>query len=324
MRFVVNGASGFVGTALIRYLATKGWAGTAVSRQSMETIPEGWAAVSRQALLEQSPGTYEHDDCLVHLEVKHHVPRPQPEDERAFYDVNVGGLETWLDWCERGGVQRVVLFSSIKAVRAREGVQDEGASGPGDTPYGASKWEAEALLRRWVASDDRRSSLIVRPAVIYGPGNRANMFAFVSAIARNRYILVGKNANLKSVVSLANVVHAVEFLTKRMKKGVETYNLVDRESYSVAELAALIQKELGKTGGFLQLPPWLAAVGARLGDIIEGSTGKSVPLTSARLKAVTEASAFSADKLVKTGFRHPQTTEEGLRELVNWYLSGAK
>lgn len=324
MRFVVNGASGFVGTALIRHLAKNGWEGTAVGRRPLVEIPKSWKPASREVLLTESSGAVGSDDCLVHLEVKHHVPRPQPEDERAFHEVNVGGLQTWLEWCDRCGVRRVIHISTIKAVKGGAEVQDEGALGPGETPYGASKWEAEALLKRWVAEDERRSGVIVRPAVIYGPGNRANMFAFVSAIARNRYILVGANANVKSVVSLSNVVHAIEFLAKRMSEGVETFNLVDRENYTVADLANLIQSELGKKGGFLRLPPLLATVAARFGDFIETVTGRSVPLTSARLKALTEESAFAVNKLVKIGFRHPQTTEEGLRELVEWYLSGAK
>ena len=41
-----------------------------------------------------------------------------------------------------------------------------------------------------------------------------------------------------------------------------------------------------------------------------------MPLTTARLRALDETSDFSSDDLVAAGFQHPQTTRQGLEELV--------
>ena len=57
---------------------------------------------------------------------------------------------------------------------------------------------------------------------------------------------------------------------------------------------------------------------APLGDTIEALTSRDFPLTSARLRAIRETMIFPCDKLLAAGFQHPQTTREGLAELVFW------
>jgi GlcNAc-P-P-Und epimerase len=323
-KFIVNGASGFVGSALVNYLSDNGKEGWAVSRKNKMKTPNRWQGVQRDHLLGDHPLVASVDSaCLVHLEVKHHIPNPTSEDLKTFRQVNVEGLRQWLSWCQKHGIDRVISFSSIKSVKSADAMLDETALGPGDSPYGGSKWEAEQLLSEWVSKDKNRSALVVRPAVIYGPGNLANMYSFVSAIHRGRFFLIGGSGNVKSIVSLQNVVGAVNHLAMKMVPGFHIYNLVDSSSYTVAELACMIARAIGKEGHFKSLPVWLARCCARVGDVMERSLGRA-PLTTRRLNALTETSAFSGHKLIQAGFKHPQTTREGIAELVDWYLKEGK
>jgi nucleoside-diphosphate-sugar epimerase len=57
---------------------------------------------------------------------------------------------------------------------------------------------------------------------------------------------------------------------------------------------------------------------APIGDAIEALAGRDFPLTSARLRAIRETTIFPCDKLLAAGFRHPQTTREGIAEMVAW------
>jgi len=125
-------------------------------------------------------------------------------------------------------------------------VQDEQSAPLPVTAYGNSKRVAEHLVRAWVEADSRRSALILRPCVIYGPGNKGNVYALVKAIDDGRCLLVGQNTNIKSLVSLRNVTASVTFLLSRMRAGCEIYNLVDKESYSVRKLAEMIANRLGR------------------------------------------------------------------------------
>jgi nucleoside-diphosphate-sugar epimerase len=325
MKFIISGASGFVGSTLVNHLSKLGIGGWAVSRSGELEAPKHWLSVQRDLLLGDHALKLLGDElcCLVNLEVKHHITNPTLEDCKTFRQVNVEGLRQWLRWCQDHGVDHVISFSSIKAVKSADTVLDETAAGPGDSPYGASKWEAEQLLSEWVSKDKNRSGLVVRPAVIYGPGNLANIYSFVSAIHRGRFFLIGDSGNVKSLVSIQNVVSAVNHLAMKMEPGFRIYNLVDSNSYSVAELASMIGHAFGKEGQFRSIPWWFARFCGLVGDFMERGFGRA-PLTTQRLKALTETSSFLCEKLIQEGFKHPQTTEEGIAELVDWYLKEGK
>lgn len=324
MRIMVTGASGFLGPTLLRELAAAGHTGLAVSRRQMRDLPQGWAWAERAAVLAapSAPGQ-KPVDAVVNLEVKQHVPNPTPADLAEFAEVNVEGVRSWTGWCEKAGVRQFVQVSTIKAVSDSAEIRREDASGLPSTDYGKSKRAGEDLAAAWAAQDSSRSVLVLRPAVIYGPGNTANIYSFLKAIDRNRFFLVGGSRNVKSLLSLRNAGASIAFLAARMRPGVSYFNLTDAQSHSVRELAEKLAALLGKQPRFSSLPLAAARLGAMVGDLFVSLTGRNFPLTSARLMALTETTHFSCEKLLEAGFRHPQTTEDGLREMVAWYRSQA-
>jgi nucleoside-diphosphate-sugar epimerase len=265
-------------------------------------------------------------EAIIHLEVKQHVPNPNAAEIAEFETVNVGGTREWLDWADRNGVRLFVFCSTIKVAAASDAsLTDESPCQP-DTAYGESKLHAENVVSTWAtASKAGVRALILRPGVVYGPGNVANMWSFVDAICRGRFFFVGGSRNIKSMVSLRNFCAAVDHLLGlRTEARREVFNVVDRESYSVADLAKKIAVLLGKPPEFKSLPSSIAKGAALVGDAVFALTRRQFPLTSSRLKAFTENTAFSSAKLVESGFVHPQTTDEGLRELVEWYLKSKR
>ena len=94
-------------------------------------------------------------------------------------------------------------------------------------------------MREWVKGDAARAAVILRPAPVYGPGNEANLAAFVRQIRAGRPCLVGAGTTRKSIVSRANLAAALEFAALRAQPGVEVFNVSDRETPSLADLATL-------------------------------------------------------------------------------------
>lgn len=297
-------------------LAARGHEGVAATRDPARLrVPRGWTVAARDRVLRDGAGTI---DCVVHLEVKQHVLNPSAADLADFRRVNEEGTQAWLDWCGRCGVARFVHLSSIKAVRPRpHAPTDETAAGPHDSPYGASKWAAENRVRAWAAAAPDRSALILRPAVIYGAGGAGNMTAMVEAIRRGRFFLVGRNDNLKSLVSLPNATAAIAWLIARVPAaGSEVFNLSDERTLSVREIDAVLRAELGKGGSSPTLPVTVARAAAWLGDQVHRVTGRVAPINSSRLAALLEHTHFPSTKLAAAGFKHPEGAEAGLREFA--------
>ena len=321
MNVLLTGASGFIGRNFVREFSQSGIQGLASSRTPLIDLPPLWTHRYRDEILAGAPQE-SRLDLVLHLEVKQHAQNPTAADLADFQAVNVEGTRQWLDWCRRHGVKRFVYFSSIKAVGESSQCQDETARGLPSTSYGESKRAAETLVREWAAEDSGHSAFILRPAVVYGPGNQANMYSFVKAIDAGRFFLVGANDNIKSLISSQNLIAATLHLLGRMNPGVEVYNMVDQESYTVSQLGEMIAGLLGKRWKARALPLAFAKTIALVGDLGTRVTHQSFPLTSARLSALLETTHFSCQKLRNTGFVHPQTTKEGLAEMVEWYRAG--
>lgn len=324
-RYVITGANGFIGGHLVARFADGGTTGLLLSRKQPAGVPDGFAWQEWQAGRTKRLEGAGSDACVIHLATVHHVERPDAAAQRAFEEVNVRGTRQLLADCSAAGIRRFIYFSSIKAAPpSRSQSPQMESDAVGDAPnseYGRSKLAAEQCVREWAAGDASRSALILRPAVVYGPGNTANLFALVDAIARGRFFLAGANDNLKSLVAVQNVVAAVQHLAARMRPGVDLYYLVDRETGTVRDIAGMVSRALGRRVGPPSLPLPVLRCGATVGDCIVELTGRKFPLTSARLDALLETTYFSSAKLTSTGFTHPIETEAGLAAMVAWYRS---
>lgn len=317
MNLLVTGARGFVGSGLLPVLSARGWGGTATGRSPLPDLPPGWQGGDRAAVLAEPASTSTVPEAIVHLEVRQHVPRPTAADRAEFTAVNVGGTRDWLAWAERHAVRRFLHLSSIKAVVAGPGPTTEDAPAESASPYGRSKAAAEAAVRAWAAADPARTAVILRPAPVYGPGNQANLAAFVRRVLAGRPALVGRGDARKSIVSRTNLGTAIAFCLEHVGPGCHVFNVSDAETTSLAELAATIAA-IGGAPPPRRLPGWLADLVAPCGDLIERVSGRDFPLTRARLRALRETTVFPCTRLVAAGFRHPQETRAGLAEMIAW------
>ncbi|MFM8434768.1 MAG: NAD-dependent epimerase/dehydratase family protein, partial [Planctomycetia bacterium] len=272
MNILVTGATGFVGRGLLPLLAARSHTGVATGRTAPADLPAGWIGAARDRLLTDA-ADIPRPDAIIHLEVKQHVPRPTAADVAEFDRVNVGGTRAWLDWAARHGVGRFVFASSIKAVAPSTRPQHEDAPLEPDTPYGLSKAHAETLVHEWAADDASRAAVILRPAPVYGPGNEANLAAFVRQIRAGRPCLVGSGDTRKAIVSRTNLAAALEFAAVHARPGVDVFNVSDRETPSLAELARLIAG-LADGPPPRHVPEFAARLLAPVGDLVSRLTGR--------------------------------------------------
>lgn len=316
MKLVVTGASGFIGRALIRALSLVGCTGVATGRAIPSGLPLRWSGRQRDSVLANRRNRC-YFDALIHLEVVQHISHPSPSQIAEQKRVNVEGTEKWLEWAKVHDVKRIVYLSSVKAVGSGDAVHDETDSTPPTTSYGKSKAAAETLVRTWADSVDGSSAIILRPAPVFGPGNEANLAAFVRQIMQGCPCYIGDGDSHKSIVSLRNVVAAIIFSLDVAAPGSHVFNVSEKETLTVRGLA----QRIAALGGFpppRSLHTALATPLALAGDLFTKMTGRDFPLTTPRLRALREASVFPSNKLESAGFRHPQTLNDGLREMIAW------
>jgi uncharacterized protein YbjT (DUF2867 family) len=155
-RVFLTGASGFVGTQVLRELLLQGYEVCALLRTAGTLrINDPRVTVALGSILDPQslpPAVYGCDAAI-------HLVGIITESQNSFYDVHVQGTTNVVHACRQAGVKRYVHMSA-------QGVRADAVSN-----YHKSKWQAEQQAR-----SGAMACTIFRPSLIYGPqGEFTNM-----------------------------------------------------------------------------------------------------------------------------------------------------
>jgi nucleoside-diphosphate-sugar epimerase len=191
------------------------------------------------------------------------------------------------------------------------------------TAYGESKAEGERLFRQFAHKEPLARILIVRPSVVFGPGNppNTNVYRLIDSIQKNRFVMVGKGDAIKATSYIENLLGATLFLIESMSEGIQTFIYVDEPKLSTASMVQQIYGLLQKKPPKWSVPLGIAASVAQVADIAAAVTRRDLPITSARIKKFCRSTNFDATSLRNLGFKQPVPMEDALRRTVHWYLN---
>ena len=163
----------------------------------------------------------------------------------------------------------------------------------------------------------KRTLVIVRPTVIFGEGNRGNVYNFLKQLALGRFIMFGNGKNKKSMAYVENVAAFIEY-SLSFNSGINIYNYVDKPDFDMNMLVSQTKKTLfGKNSVGLRLPTFIGIILGLLADIISKLTGKSLPVSSIRIKKFVATTQFSSS-VGETSFIPPISLEEGLANTIRY------
>ena len=266
--------SGFVGTNLCRQLSLKQRDFEIIDLKVSNQFPEKCKIADvRNAETLRNTIT---GDVVVHLAAVH---RDDCHDKTEYQRTNVDGAENVALVCEEKGIDKIIFTSTVAVYGfAEPGTDESGAITPFNE-YGRSKFEAEEKLRTWHAKGNN-ALIIVRPTVIFGEGNRGNVFNLLNQIASGKFLMVGEGENKKSMAYIGNIVAFLETcIATEQNFGV--FNYVDTPDMTMNELVSLVRAKLkGKSGVGPRLPYWLGIILGYTADIVAKLSGRNLPVSS--------------------------------------------
>jgi nucleoside-diphosphate-sugar epimerase len=308
------GASGFVGTRLIKLLREKEHSIQNIDKQQSLFYPEITTVAN---VLDQSRlvKLLQGADVVVLLAAEH---RDDVYPVSLYYDVNVRGMRNTLEAMEANGVKRIVFTSSVAVYGLNKKEPDEAYPADPFNHYGKSKWQAEQVLQEWYQTHPDWNINIIRPTVIFGERNRGNVYNLLKQISGSRFLMVGDGNNRKSMAYVGNVVAFIQYLTERQTKGYHVYNYVDKPDFTMNALLSHVGKVLGKHIPSTHFPFWLGMLGGYCFDCLAWLTKKKLTISSVRVKKFCATTEFNASKARASDFIPPYTLEQGLTNTLQY------
>ena len=313
MKVAIIGGSGFVGTRLMESLKQKdGLEFLNIDKGGSESFPlitHVANVLDKAALTTLLKGV----DIVVLLAAEH---RDDVTPVSKYYDVNVGGMKNTLEAMEENGVSRIVFTSSVAVYGLNKVNPNERISADPFNHYGKSKWQAEQLLQEWHQSHAHWNVNIIRPTVIFGEGNRGNVYNLLKQIATGKFLMIGKGDNKKSMSYIGNIVAFIEFLILERTDGYEVYNYVDKLDFTTNDLVYHTGEVLGKKIPTVHIPYALGMLGGYGFDVLAWGLRKKLAISSVRVKKFCAVTQFDSSKAMNSGFVPPHSIEDGLRRTL--------
>jgi GlcNAc-P-P-Und epimerase len=252
---------------------------------------------------------------IIHLAAAHHDFGISREE---YFSVNEKGLEVICDVATESNIKEITYYSSVAVYGESSTPSTESSETIPSNDYGDSKLAGEVVLKNWVEEDPNRKALIIRPVLVYGARNTANMFNLIRQIDSGLYANIGDGKNIKSICFVENIVAATNWALSTFDRGTRIYNYADEPHLTAGDAVEIIRKSLDKRKP-VRIPLWLGVVAAIPFDIFIKITRRNLPVSSARVKKLNTATQHLAEKIRKEGFMAKYDNIQGLELMVDWY-----
>ena len=318
--YLVTGAGGFVGSNLVNHLRALGRPVRAMIRKTAQAadLEKTGAEVvvadladpeSMRRAVRGAAGIY-HIAALF---------RQAGLPDATYREVNVEGTRRLLDLAIAEGVPRFIHCSTV-------GVLGDIQSPPADerTPYNpgdiyqVSKMEGEELALDYFRSG-RIPGHVIRPAMIYGPGDTRTHKLF-NMVAKGAFFYVGRGDTLMHFVDVRDLARCFQLAMDRDERNGEVYIAAGRQALSLRELVEFTADYLQVARPWIRLPvrpmQWLGSACEALCTPLRIQP----PIFRRRVDFYTKNRCFSGAKAAaQLGFTAEKTGQQEIIEIIDWY-----
>jgi GlcNAc-P-P-Und epimerase len=309
-KIIVMGGSGFIGTLLVKNLLKSGHTVRILDKEKSSTYPELTVIcdVRNKEELTKACSGY---DVIYNLAAEH---KDNVSPVSLYTEVNVGGAKNTCHAADNCGIRKIIFTSTVAVYGIpKKEVNEESELKPFNE-YGKSKSEAEDIYKAW--ADNNKSLVIVRPTVVFGEGNRGNVYNLLNQIVSGKFLFIGNGKNYKSMAYVENVALFLGYVLK-FNSGTHIYNYIDKPDLDMNTFVAFTKKKLGRNEkiGF-RVPYFIGYLGGLFFDFVSFLTGKKLPISSIRIKKFCSSTVFSADKMYSNGFTPKYTLIQGIDKFL--------
>lgn len=332
MKIFVTGATGFIGSQLVKKLIEKNHQVLVLVRKKEDIGKFNCDRVKVIVGDITNPQTFIRHinkiDTLVHLAAK----RANWGLREDFLKTNSESIKNLFN--EKFKPRHIIITSSVYVFGKNNQLPlSEQSSRKATDIYGMSKIRAEDITMQLVQKYNIPYT-IIRPAIVYGPKDNdfGMIIKMIKLVKSGKFPIIGSGENTLHLVYIDDLV---EGYIKAIEKGGEnrTYILASAKPVTLNNLIEYIKKELNvnyDTRAIPRLPlemiTFLVEIFYKIGfKLSPGIFKYEPPISLIKIRAVADSFSYDISKSKKELGFHPQTDyQEGIKKTVNWFLSAYK
>jgi nucleoside-diphosphate-sugar epimerase len=322
-RALVTGATGAIGPSVVHALHQAGWHVRTFSLDAPApgTFPDGVEVFRGDVTDLAAVQTAVHGvDSVIHLAALLHILTPSPDLHERYSSVNIGGTATVAEASLKAGARRVLLFSTIAVygyAHTTGQILDENSFPQPDTFYGQTKLAAEHIILNAKGDNGQPLGVVLRLGAVYGSRIKGNYRRLVHALARKRFVPIGKGANRRTLVHDKDVIRATLLAIKHPAALGRIYNVTDGQFHTVAQIINAICIALGRKPPRFSIPIGPVKLAAGALEHAARLVGWSTPVNRATVEKYTEDVAVEGLRIqTELGFRPENDLQTAWRETI--------
>jgi nucleoside-diphosphate-sugar epimerase len=316
----LTGVTGFTGCHVAKRLADKGYKLRVLVRQNHDI--DKWKQKGYEVVTGDLADDSWVDEALKDVDAVVHIAaiyRQAGVADSRYWDVNYQGTKNLALGCLRHNIKRFVHCSTIGVLGhiSNPPADETTPYNPGDI-YQLTKCEAEKLVLN-LHKEKGLPVVVIRPAAIYGPGDRRLLKLFRWA-ARRRFIMLVDGNTLYHMVYIHDL--ALGFQLALEKDGIdgEAYIIAGNEIISLNKLMEMIASELKVPRPKLHFPYAPVYALAWLVEKICIPLRIEPPIYRRRIDFFVKDRAFRIDKArILLGYQPHVSLAEGIHCTAQWY-----
>lgn len=327
-RVVIFGGAGFIGTHLAQHLLCQKLSqhitlvdihaprGEPYAAQLNKALDTGWVNFIHCDVRHPIPASLlpERVDVVFNLAAIHREPGHQA---REYFETNIHGATSICNYAADSDCGRIVFFSSISPYGPSEEMKDESSLPAPETPYGSSKLVAETIHRGWQAAGPGRKLLILRPGVVFGPGEGGNVTRLVRSIVKGYFVYLGNKQTRKAGGYVKELCFVVQFGLEHQEHSGENLTILNfslNPPATVQEFVETIKKVACVRGPSPEAPRALLLGAAYVIDGCATALRINLPINPVRVRKMFRSTYIDPRRLRELGYTWRFSLEDALQD----------
>lgn len=325
MRVLITGATGLLGSHLIKELQERGETIRALVlpvENADKLIKQGVEVVRGDITDASSLGPAVKDvDLIFHLAGMMGVWRPLAD----YRLVNVNGSENLYMAAQRARVRRFVHTSSHTVYGLGYGrfMVETDPLRPDPDPYSITKAEGDRMMRRLMLNSDVET-VILRPGTFFGPGDRLHFGRMAQKMKDGKGLIIGHGNNHLPFCYVTDVVQGFLLAAYHNNAPGNVYNITNDRPLTQQEMFDTIADAVGGTRPKLHLPYLPIYYGSIVAERVVAPLTRTKPVVT-QLGAMMFGSdnKHSVEKARRELGYEPQVDlRTGIQLAAEWFNAG--